>query len=296
MRSSLLIAAIAGAALLVMNSGSQAKQTQKDVPLTEFDRNKLLDRVFANQHADDDALPLFQRTERRRFRGRETENIYTDDRTVKIVPTGIGSARITLEDHGHPAQQSEIRSQTAMVEHQLEQSMDASNPQTARDRAKYEHRNHERNDLVSEVRKAFLFTWEGWEVRDGRTLARFHLEPNPAYHATSRESELFSHAVATVWIDEKAGQVARLEGELTTDIPFYGGLAAKVYRGGKFSLEQVEVEPGIWLPVAQQYDFNWRKVFFPAEFHERIDDSRYIRVGTPEQELASIRRELSAKP
>jgi hypothetical protein len=269
------------------NAGGQ------NTPPTESVRKDLLERVFANQHKDDGSLELFQRTEHRRFGDRHSVTDYTDDRVMRIIPTGVGSARVTLEDHGHATDAREIRTQMALVERQLEAALDSSNPQTKRDREKFDRRNRERTALVSEVKNAFIFTFEGREVRDGRLLAKYELEPSPDYHATSRETELFSHSRATVWVDEKAGQVARLQGELTSDIPFYGGLAAKVYRGGTFVLEQTEVEPGIWLPSVQQYDFSWRKMFFAEEFHEKLEDSHYVRVGPAAQELAAVRKELA---
>jgi len=291
--SCIVIALVAVTVAVIPSRAGQKGAPARDNPPTEAERKALLDRVFANQHNDDNSLQFFQRVEHRRFRDKDAGEDYTDDRVMRIIPTGAGSARILLDDHGHATRQSELRTQMALVEHQLEAALDESNAQSKRDREKFERRNRERNELVSEVRNAFIFTWEGRETLGGRQLTKFRLEPNPNYHATSHESEIFSHSRATVWVDENAGQVARLEGELTSDIPFYGGLAAKVYRGGKFVLEQTEVEPGIWLPSLQQYDFAWRKVFFQEGFHERLEDSHYVRIGSPTQELASIRKELA---
>jgi hypothetical protein len=297
MRRFLVFFAIISSALALAPGRARPQRVGvNDVPPTDSELNALLDRVFANQHTDDEALPLFQRIERRQFHGRDTAASSIEDKTVRIVPTGVGSARINLEDHGHPVDPDAIRTQMALVEHQLEIAMDASNPQTKRDREKFEHRNHDRNEVVSELRKAYLFTWQGREVRNGRRLAKIRMDPNPSYQATSRESELLRHATATIWVDENAAQVARLEAVLNSDIPFYGGLAAKVYRGGTMEFEQSEVEPGIWLPSVYQYDFTWRKFIFPAESHERTEASHYIRVGSPDQALVAIRRELSTSP
>src|SRR5271155_770948 len=121
MRRFLVLFAIISAALLGASDRARPQRAgQSDAPPTEAERNALLDRVFANQHSDDDALPLFQRVERRQFHGRDAEPNSVEDKTVRIVPTGIGSARIALEDHGHPADPSAVRAQMALVEHQLE--------------------------------------------------------------------------------------------------------------------------------------------------------------------------------
>jgi hypothetical protein len=295
MRRFVILFAMISVALLGATGRARPQRAgQSDAPPTEAERNAILDRVFANQHIDDDALPLFQRVERRQFHGRDADANSIEDKTVRIVPTGIGSARIALEDHGHPNDPGAVRAQMALVEHQLEVAMDDSNPQTKRDREKFEHRNHERNELVSELRKAYIFAWQGREVRNGRPVVKFHMEPNPSYQPTSTKTEMFSHAKATVWVDEHTSHVVRLEVELISDIPFYGGLAAKVYRGGKMVIEQSEVEPGVWLPSLYQYDFSFRKFIFPSEYHERVEASHYVRVGSPKEALLAIRRELSA--
>lgn len=297
MRRSLILLAIVSAAILGSSGRAQSPRAGgNDVPPTEAERNALLDRVFANQHNDDDALPLFQRVERRQFHGRDTDASSLEDKTVRLLPTGIGLARITIEEHGHPTDPSALRAQMALVEHQLEVAMDAENPQTKRDREKFEHHNHERNELVSELRKAYLFTWQGREVRNGRNVVKFQMDPNPAYQPTSIKTEMFSHAKAAVWVDEKTEHLVRLEVDLITDIPFYGGLAAKVYRGGHMVVEQSEVEPGVWLPYLYQYDFSFRKFIFPSEYHEHVEASHYIRVASPNQALLAIRRELGAAP
>jgi len=58
-------------------------------------------------------------------------------------------------------------------------------------------------------------------------------------------------------------------------------------------LEQAEVQPGIWLPTFYQYDFVGRKFLFVFEIHERREESRYQRIGPPNEALIAIRRELS---
>src|SRR2546429_2936723 len=49
-----------------------------------------------------------------------------------------------------------------------------------------------------------------------------------------------SHVRATVWVDEAAGQLVRLEAEMIRDFPVGGGVLGKVYRGGRFVLRSEE--------------------------------------------------------
>lgn len=254
----------------------------------------MVERALANQNKDDDALLVFSRVERRTIHDRDMSNTAGEDRTVRIIPTGAGSARILLAEHGHPTDAATIHSQMVATEHLLEAAADASNPQTKRDREKIERRNKDRKDLVASIQDAFIFTWVGREERSGRTLSKFHLDPNPNYKPTSLKTEFLKHATATAWVDEKSVQLVRLEAVLTTDISFVAGIAGKVYRDGRAVIEQSEVEPGVWLPNLYQYDFTVRKFLFTSEVHERVEASHYQRIGNAAQALTTIRREISA--
>ncbi|MGH9591938.1 MAG: hypothetical protein ACRD5L_02525 [Bryobacteraceae bacterium] len=298
MRHLLLLFALGTAALAAAQSRPTPQRPTTSAPApaavpTDAERRGLIERVLANQHLDDQALPLFQRVERSQIHGREGDS-GGEDRTTRIIPSGVGSARIVLEDHGRQATPAEILAQMFLVERQLAIAVDPSNPQTRRDREKYDHRMKDRNDLANSIRDAYIFTWMGREVRDGRTLAKFHLDPNPNFKATSRYTDMLRHAVATMWVDESSAQLVRLDGELVSDISIAAGIVGKVYRGGHIFLEQTQVEPGLWFPRFVQYDFTVRKVFFIDEIHERIESSHYVRVGSPDKALAAIRAEISA--
>src|SRR5580704_6413438 len=123
MRRSIILLAIIFAGFVGAPGRVQPQRTPSNSippasnPPSDAEVNALLDRVFANQHSDDEALPFFQRIERRQFHGHDTDASALEDRTVRLVPTGIGSARIILEDHGHPTDAAAIRAQMALVEH-----------------------------------------------------------------------------------------------------------------------------------------------------------------------------------
>jgi hypothetical protein len=259
------------------------------------EQHALIERVFANQHADDQALVFFERVEHFKSHGKDGDQGSVQDWVVRQVPMGVGLARITLEDHGRAMDQASILSQEATVEHQLELAADPNNPQTRRDREKAERHQHDRAELIDAAHDAFTFTWAGREERNGKMWAKFRLDPNPSYKSTSRWADMMSHASAVIWVDEQAAQVGHIEAQLNSDVTIGGGLLARVYKGGKVVMDQYEVEPGVWLPTFRQDDFSGRKVLFSSlEIHERTETTNYKRIGSPDQALAVIRRELSA--
>jgi hypothetical protein len=117
------------------------------------------------------------------------------------------------------------------------------------------------------------------------------LEPNPAFKPTSRATAVFSKVRGFAWIDEDAGQIARVEVEVIEDISF-GLFVGKIYKGSHFMQERYEVTPDIWLASFLQYDFDGRKFFLPFSVRERTFYSNYRRIGPPREALAVIRAEL----
>ena len=167
------------------------------------------------------------------------------------------------------------------------------NDRYKQDIVKFEQRRRERAESVDTALQAFRPIWVGRETRGSRTLAKFILEPNPNYQATTRLGTTFEHVHAVIWVDESQAQFTRLEGDISSDITFGGGIVGKVYHGGHFVMEQSEVEPGVWLPTLYTYDVDGRKFLFGFGIHERTEISQYRRVGPPEHAIELVRNELN---
>ncbi len=263
------------------------------LPPSPAEIRALVLRVVANQHLDDAALEQYERIERRQVRKSEQDTTIVEDKTFRVVPTGTGTVRVKIEEDGRPVDAELYRRQLRDLEQALASALNPADPQQKRAVEKGAKRSRERAELVDAIPNAFLFSWLGCETRNGRALAKLALEPNPTFKPASRNASLFAHVRATVWVDEAAGQLVRLEAEMIRDFPVGGGVLGKVYRGGRFVLEQAEVAPGVWLPTRYQYDFDGRKFLFGFGIHELTEASRYRHIGPPKEALETIRRELN---
>ncbi len=252
----------------------------------------LIDRVIAQQHRDDAALGEYERREHRIQRTEKRAAQPEEDKLYRVVPTGTGTLRLVLEERAVPVSPEYYRYELRELEKSLLNALDPNAPKQRQAIQKWNTRVRERAEAVEDVRHAFLFTWLGRETRDGRTLVKLRLDPNPAYRPRSRTTELFVHARVMAWIDPEVAHLTRLEAELVRDISFGGGWLGKVYRGGRFVLEQMEVAPGVWLPKDSAYDLKGRKFLFGSELHETVEASGYRHIGPPETALATIRQEL----
>ncbi|HWF12100.1 MAG TPA: hypothetical protein VG272_00060 [Candidatus Acidoferrales bacterium] len=257
--------------------------------------HSLIVRAIENQHRDDEALQQFERVERRVARSAENAPII-EDVTERILPSTSGNIKLKMADRGLPVAPEAYRSE-------LQTALDIfgltihPNDHYREELAKYERRRHDRSDLVDTAMKAFRITWAGRETRADssgtHTFVKLLLDPNPDYEPINRFAASFQHVHAVLWVDEAQAQFARLEGEVSTDIPFAGGLAGKVYRGGHVGMEQQEIEPGVWLPSQYTYNVDGRKFLFAFGIHERTEIARYRRIGPPSQAIEVVRNELN---
>jgi len=113
---------------------------------------------------------------------------------------------------------------------------------------KYAKKRKDRSDLIDATHNAFLFTLVASEPRAERALAKYKMVPNPAFKPTTRLTSIFPKVRGLVWIDEAAGELARIEGEVTEDISV-GLFFGKIYKGSHFMQSATNFCPGCGWPA-----------------------------------------------
>jgi len=263
-------------------------------PPSEDEMRERSARLVKNQHADDEALEQFERVERHVVRTSGADGRILDDKTYRVVPTGIGIAKLLLKDGDRPAPPADYRQQLQSLADALALAVRQNDFREKAALSKYEKRKRDRAELVDAVREAFTAKWVGREKLNGRDCDVIELTPNTNFRAHSILLEALTHATAKLWVDHTADQLVRGEAHIIRDVSFGGGILGKLYRGAVFSMDQSEVAPGIWLPNRYQYDYTGRKFLFTFEDHQYTEVSRYHRLGTPKERLAMIESELSS--
>jgi hypothetical protein len=251
----------------------------------------LLDRVIANQKKDEAALEVYERMERLETRKNPNDPDALSVKITRVIPSGTGTDKIPVNADGQPLDPAEYRARLEGLERAL--ALIVQNNRAQREAMeKYAKRRKDRNEVIDATRSAFLFTFVGREPLGDRLLAKYETSPNPVFKPTSRFTSILTRVHGYVWIDENAGELARVDGEVTEDIPF-GLFLGKIYKGSHFMQERYEVQPGIWQPTYSQYDFDGRKLFSGFSIHERAFYSNYRYIGPPRQALEVIRKELA---
>jgi hypothetical protein len=258
-------------------------------PIVGSAKSGLFDRVIANQKKAEAALDLYERIERIEMRKNPNSPAETSAKVSRVVPSGTGMDRIPVGPDGRPTDAAAYRGDLQRLERALALIVEGRSQRDAVE--KYAKRRKERLELIDSTRSAFLFTFLSNEPRGDALLAKYRMEPNPAFKPTSRLSSIFPKVRGFVWVDEASGELARAEGDVTEDISL-GLFLGKIYKGSHFMQERYEFIPGLWFASFSQYDFDGRKLFSGFSIHEKSYYSNYRYIGPPKEALAAIRAEL----
>ncbi len=270
---------------------AQEPATSPSLPhQTEAEKAALLDLVLSNIKKSEQGMNVYERVERVELRKSGGDPLSIDVKVSRVIPAGTGVDHIPIGPDGKPSDPDAYHTELIKLEKTLSWAADDGRAQRdAYD--KVAKKQKERDELVDATRTAFLYTLVSTETRGGRLLYKYSMEPNPVYKATSRATSIFAKVRGAIWIDPEAGQLARVEGEVTGDITV-GLFLAKVFKGSHFMQERYEMLPGLWMPSFSQYDFDGRKLFSSISVHERTFYGQFRRIGPPKEALATIRAEL----
>ena len=97
----------------------------------------------------------------------------------------------------------------------------------------------------------------------GQQVIVFDFEPRPGYKPRNRAESLIHKLAGTIWIDEGARQVARLEARMLDSFRIGGGLLASIGRGSAVVFEQELLHNEVWLPNYAEMNLSAR-VFLVA--------------------------------
>jgi hypothetical protein len=115
----------------------------------------------------------------------------------------------------------------------------------------------------------------------GHRLLAFDFEPNSQIKPSNKSEELAQKLSGTLWVDEKAKQVARLDARLLNDVKF-GGFLASVHKGANLTFEQQRINDEVWLPSFADLNLGYRVLFKGKREHvvTRYSNWRKFRVET----------------
>ena len=117
------------------------------------------------------------------------------------------------------------------------------------DRDKEKDKDKDDDDVtISDFLRVSEITSIRREMFRGHEVIAFDFEPKKGYKPKSRVENLIKKLAGTIWVDEDAKQIARLEAHLTDSFKVGGGLLASIGSSTAFAFEQEKVDGELWLP------------------------------------------------
>lgn len=108
------------------------------------------------------------------------------------------------------------------------------------------------------------------EVFRGYEVIAFDYEPRKGFKPKNRVENLASKLAGTIWVDEKAQQIVRLEARLIDSFKIGGGLLASISPSTAIAFEQEKIGDEVWLPSYADINFSARIMLF-AKFNRSVE-------------------------
>jgi hypothetical protein len=153
------------------------------------------------------------------------------------VETAQGPITMLTERDGLPLSKQGEQLEEARLQHLL-----ASPEEQAHRLKQYEEDEQRVGRILALLPDAFLYEYDGSE--NGSYRLRFR--PNPDYMAQTIEARVFHAMGGVIWIDARSTRLVRLEGRIQENVDFGFGILGRLYQGGWFRLQRVQVSPTDW--------------------------------------------------
>jgi hypothetical protein len=251
-------------------------QTQGDKPMPEVEA--LMKAVVANQEA------IEELREKYTFRQTETENKVDGSGRVKesevrvseVTPIAGRYVERLVSVNNKPLSAKEQEDEDKRVQKEIEEILkkrekrEQERLEKERDKMKNEDSREERGNFtilgilrLSEVTSVRREMFRGFEV------IAFDFEPKKGVKPKSRIESIINKLAGTMWIDEAAKQIVRLEARFTDSFKVGGGLLASVAPSTAVALEQQKVGDEVWMPSYSEANISAR-IFLLAKFNRNV--------------------------
>lgn len=114
------------------------------------------------------------------------------------------------------------------------------------------------NAIFRMIPDAFNFQQTG----QSGDAVRLSFTPNPQFQPPSREGKVLQHMTGEMWVSASQKRLISIDGRLTSEVKFGGGLLGHLEKGGHFMVKRTEVAPGDWEVTELTVDMQGKILLF----------------------------------
>ena len=225
--------------MLLLASAMAMTQQKSDTDPQELVRSAAKNEIRAN-----DIHQYFMYRDHTEYKGHSI--------TKEVIETPQGGLSSTIAINGQPL----TPDQRAKENQKLAKF--ANDPEARRKRQESSKEDDQRDQLMlTSLPDAFLYTYAGMERGpNGEELVHLTFKPNPNFNPPNHETRVYQGMEGDLLIERKAIRIAKIDGTLFKDVEFGWGILGKLYKGGKFLIEQRDVGGGRWETTRETLEFN----------------------------------------
>lgn len=167
--------------------------------------------------------------------------------SLEITASGGTVDRLVEVDGSPPTQQQINQNQSLLKRLTTDEGL-------RRSRLKDQRSDRDRRDnVIRDLPKAFIYSYKGKD-KDG--LIRLTFKPDPNFHPSSRQALILEGMAGELWVNPSSQRLAKVDGTLISDVTIGWGFFARLYKGGRFLLEQTRGPDGTWHQRKLSVDFD----------------------------------------
>ena len=197
----------------------------------------------------------------------------TETRTYEVTPVAGRSVERLISVNGKELSASEREKEDKRVQKEVEEIIKRREKKERKEELARSKGEEKKDDDKVEI-KDFLRISEITSVRRemfrGHEVIAFDFEPRKGFKPKNRAEDIVNKLAGTIWVDETARQVARLEARLTDSYKIGGGMLASIGASTAFSFEQEKVGDEVWLPSSMEANISAR-VLLLAKFNRSVE-------------------------
>jgi len=171
--------------------------------------------------------------------------------TTQSIETAEGGLSRTIAKNGQPLTPDE----QAQADQKLKSF--AFDPEARRKKFRANREDDQRSiTMMRSLPDAFTYQVTG-VTRDpnGDEMVHLKFKSRPGWNAPTRETRPFEGMEGEMIIDQTAGRIAEINGELFKDVDFGWGILGRLNKGGKFIIHQAPVGGGKWEETEETLHF-----------------------------------------
>jgi hypothetical protein len=244
-------------------------QTQNNKPLPDVET--LMKAIFANQEK------IEELREKYTYRQTETENKLDGNGRVKesevrvseVTPVAGRSVERLISVNGKELSAKEREEEDRRVQKEIEKILERREKKLKEKEKQGDQDEEEEEASILKVLRLSDITSMRREMFRGHEVVAFDFEPRQGVKTKGRFESLLHKLAGTLWIDESAQQITRLEARLTDSFKMGGGLLASISPSTAMAFEQEKVGGEIWMPSSAEINISARALLF-VKFNRNV--------------------------